>query len=94
MFERFCALFLRLYPAEFRRTYGRDALQLMRDRARDERGVFLRGRLLADLVLDLFATSLRGWHTATPSLARIDSAPRFDIIDVHGPRPEALAAGC
>ena len=93
MFERFCALVLRFYPAKFRHTYGREALQLMRDRARDERGVFLRGRLLMDLVLDLFATSLRGWHAGRPSLARIDGAPRFDIIDVHGPRPEALAVG-
>src|SRR4029434_3984565 len=28
-----------------------------------------------------------------PSLARVDGAPRFDVIEVHGPRPEALAAG-
>ena len=93
MFERFCALLLRLYPAEFRRTYGREAVQLMRDRARDERGVFLRARLLMDLATDLFATSLRGWQAARPSLVRIDGAPRFDIIEVHGLRPEALAAG-
>ncbi len=93
MFERFCALLLRLYPAEFRRTYGREAVQLMRDRARDERGVFLRARLLMDLALDLFAISLRGWQAARPSLVRIDGAPRFDIIEVHGLRPQALAAG-
>ena len=93
MFERFCALLLRLYPAEFRRTYGREAVQLMRDRARDERGVFLRARLLLDLAIDLFATSLRGWQAARPSLVRIDGAPRFDIIEVHGLRPEAWPQG-
>ena len=93
MFEKVCALLLRLYPAEFRRAYGHEALQLMRDRARHERGVFLRVRLLMDLATDLCATSLHRWRSGEPLLARIDGAPRFDIIEVHGPRPEALAAG-
>ena len=93
MFERFCALLLRIYPAGFRRAYGREAVQLVRDRARHERGVFLRARLLMDLAIDLFATWRHGWQPGTPLLARIDGTPRFDIIEVHGPRPEALAAG-
>jgi hypothetical protein len=93
MFENLCALLLRLYPAEFRRAYGREAVQLMSDRARHERGVFLRARLLMDLAIDLFATSLRGWQSSGPLLARIDGVPRFDIIEVRGPRPGALAAG-
>lgn len=93
MFEGLCALLLRLYPAEFQREYGPEAMQLMRDRARDERGVFRRGRLLMDLAIDLLAISLHGFHTGKPSLARIDDAPRFDIIEQRGPRPEALAAG-
>ena len=93
MFEKLCALLLRLYPAEFRRAYGREAVQLMRDRARHERGVFLRVRLLMDLAIDLFATSLHRWQPDKPLLGRLDAAPRFDIIEVHGPSPEALAAG-
>jgi len=93
MFENVCALLLRLYPAEFRRAYGREAVQLMRDRARHERGVLLRMRLLMDLAIDFCATSLHGWRPAKPLLAQVDGAPRFDIIAVHGPRPEALAAG-
>jgi hypothetical protein len=93
MFERFCALLLRIYPAGFRRAYGLDAMQLMRDRARHERGVFLRVRLLIDLAIDLFATSAHGWQPDQPLLAQFDGGPRFDIIDVHGPRPAALAAG-
>src|SRR2546428_4446301 len=93
MFENVCALLLRRYPADFRRAYGREAVQLVRDRARHERGVLLRVRLLMDLAIDLCATSLHGWQPAKPLLARVYGAPRFDIIDVHGPRPEALAAG-
>jgi len=92
MFERLCAYLFCLYPIEFRRACGRDAWQLIRDRIRDERGVFLRMRLLADLVMDLFATSRR-WQPAASSLARIDGGPRFDIIEVHGPKPQTLAVG-
>ena len=93
MFERLCALLLRIYPAGFRRAYGREAVQLIRDRARHERGVFLRARLLLDLAIDLFATWRHGWQPGAALTARIDDAPRFDIIEAHGPRPEALAAG-
>src|SRR5262249_46387836 len=93
MFENFCALLLRLYPTEFRRAYGREAAQLVRDRARHERGVLLRLRLLMDLAIDLGATSLHAWQPSQPSLARVDDAPRFDVIDVHGLRPAALAVG-
>ena len=93
MFERFCALLLRIYPAGFRRAYGRESAQLIRDRARHERGVFRRARLLVDLAIDLCATWRHGWQLATPLVARMDGTPRFDIIEVHGPHPAALAAG-
>jgi hypothetical protein len=93
MFEAFCALLLRLYPAEFRRAYGREAVQLMKSRAQHERGVLLRIRLLMDLVIDLCATSGHGWQPAKPLLPIAARTPRFGIIDVHGPGPKAFAAG-
>jgi hypothetical protein len=93
MFEMLCALLLRLYPAEFRHAYGPEALQLMADRARDERGVLPRLRLLMDLVLDLGAVSLDRWQASTPLLAPIQGSPRFDIIDIHRPSAAALAVG-
>lgn len=93
MFETLCALLLRLYPADFRRAYGEAALQLVRDRARHERGFLRRLRLLADLTADLCSMSLREWRPASPALARVDDGPRFDIIETRGPRPEAMAAG-
>jgi len=92
MFDRVVAFLLRLYPKEFRRVYGRDALQLMWDRAGHERGVRLRARLLLDLTRDLVVTSLT-WSPPAPVLARSDGTPRFDILRPHRPRPEALAAG-
>lgn len=92
MFDTLCAPLLRLYPAAFRRAYGQDALQLIRDRARHERGVWLRARLVVDLAIDLFITSLT-WRPTDVVLARVEGGPRFDIIEGHRPRPHALAAG-
>jgi hypothetical protein len=92
MFDRVVAFLLRLYPEQFRRVYGRDALQLMWDRAGHERGVWLRVRLLIDLTRDLVVTSLT-WRPPAPVLARSDGMPRFDILTPHRPRPEAIAAG-
>jgi uncharacterized protein (TIGR03435 family) len=87
------ALLLRLYPAGFRRAYGAEAAELVRARARDESGLLPRLRLLLDLVMDLGSTSLCGWRGSTPLLARADGTPRFEVIDSHRPRPEALALG-
>ena len=93
MFDRLAALLLRLYPADFRRAYEDDARQLIRDRIRHERGVARRTRLLLDLGLDLFATSLTWRAPAAPALARVDGGPRFDFLEPHRPRPQAMAAG-
>ena len=96
MFEQLCALLLRRYPAEFQRAYGREAWQLIRDRARDERSATLRLRLLYDLVSDLFATSLQRWHGRSALMAAAESrdgTPRFHIIEVQPRRPEWYAAG-
>lgn len=93
MFEHFCSVLLRLYPTEFRRAYGCEAAQLMRDRVRNERGLLRRMRLLVDLASDLCATCLYGWQSARPSPAPVNGTPRFSVIDVHGTRPEALAVG-
>ena len=92
MFDTLCTFLLRLYPAEFRRAYGQDALQLIRDRARHERGVLLRARLALDLAIDLFLTWLT-WRPAEVAVARVVGGPRFETIEGHRPRPSALAAG-
>ena len=62
------------------------------DRIGHERGVLLRVRLLIDLMMDLVVTSLT-WSPAPAVLARADGRPRFDILEPHRPRPEAIAAG-
>ena len=42
MSEKIYAWLLRLYPSRFREAYGDEAVQLFRDRARDEKWLGLR----------------------------------------------------
>ena len=97
MCERLFALLLRLYPREFRRAYGADALQLIRDRSRDERGVLLQMRLCFDLIADLLVLSLQRMSPAEPFLIATNAsalrAPSLVIHEPRGPRPQSLAAG-
>lgn len=94
MSEKIYAWLLRLYPSSFQKAYGREALQLFRDRARDERG-FLSGlRLWLDLLSDLAISIPRSYRTAPASLVasraehRTDGTPSFSILE-----DEALSLG-
>ena len=96
MFERLCILIFRLYPIEFRRTYGRDAWHVIQQRARVERTFALRMRLLLDLARDVIAMLVRGWQPAQELIAAADArdgGPRFQMIEVSTRRPEWFAAG-
>jgi Bacterial Ig-like domain (group 3) len=55
MSEKIYTRLFRLYPSSFRKEYESQALQLIRDRLRDETGFFKRARLWWDLVADLLA---------------------------------------
>lgn len=74
MSERLYEFLLKLYPDHFRRTYGDEALRLVRDRARSEKG-FLSGlRLWLDLLLDL-AESLPREYSNAPTTAIVATQP-------------------
>jgi hypothetical protein len=53
--DRFYRLLLHLYPAEFRREYGREMTQIFRDRAKHEPPA----RVCLDVVADLLVTAPR-----------------------------------
>jgi len=53
MSEKLYSLLLRLFPSEFRQRFGEEAIQLFRDRFREEKGFWLQLRLWADLIFDL-----------------------------------------
>jgi hypothetical protein len=64
MSSTIATLLLRLYPSHFQEAYGPEALQLIQDRWRDERGVLERARLCADLSADLVITRFRARNDA------------------------------
>jgi hypothetical protein len=87
MSERIYAFLLRFYPSGFRKAYGVEAMQLVRDRLRNEKGFVCWLRLWIDLLAD-FAMSLpREYRYAQPVLAnsstrhRLDGVPSFHVLE-------------
>lgn len=99
MSDRILACLLRLYPPSFREKYRDEALQLYRDRLRDEQGTVRRTRLYCDLLLDAVAGLPHAWrnsYAAAPetSLApTIEGAPHFRLLDREPMRPSAIFLG-
>lgn len=98
MSEKLYACLLRLYPSKFREVYGEEALQVFRDRARDEKGVFAGLRLWFDLLADLAVSLAREYaHIPSPVSASIphhlDGVPSFQLLENESPRPGALLFG-
>jgi Peptidase family S41/N-terminal domain of Peptidase_S41 in eukaryotic IRBP len=98
MSEKIYALFLRLFPSHFQKTYGEEALLLFRDRARDEKGLSARLRLWLDLLADLVISVPREYFYAEPELLavsgqRFGGTPSFYFLGDASPRPGALLLG-
>ena len=99
MSEKIYAWLLRLYPARFRETYGDEALQLFRDRARDEKGFFPRLRLWLDLLMDVTISVPREYlHVPSPravtsGLRPLNGVPAFYVLQNESPRAGALLCG-
>jgi uncharacterized protein (TIGR03435 family) len=96
MSERFFAFLVRFYPAGFRRAYNEEAVRFVLDRARDEKGILLRLRLLVDLLWDLVVmishTGMWQERPATSPYA-VDGMLSWRFVEDEAPRPAALATG-
>jgi hypothetical protein len=99
MSEKIYAWLLRLYPSPFRKAYGEEALQLFRDRSRDEKGLFPSLRLWLDLLADLVISVPRAYRNVQPApidasaQQRWDGTPSFQVLEGEAPRPGALLFG-
>lgn len=99
MSEKIYAWLLRFYPSRFHKAYGQEALQLYRDRSRDERGLLPQLRLWFDLLADMAVSLPREYRRQEPALAaaapqHIDGIPEFRSLDSgESPRPSALFSG-
>jgi peptidase S41-like protein len=86
MSEKIYAWLLRLYPPHFRENYGDEALQLLRDRARDETGFFRSLRLWLDLLTDLAISIPREYRGVRRTLIgaavqRVGGGPTFFVLE-------------
>jgi Bacterial Ig-like domain (group 3) len=89
MSEKIYAWLLRLYPSNFQKAFGEEALQLFRDRARDERGFFSGLRLWLDLLGDLAISIPREYRSVSAAVAVSqaqhlwDGTPSFHILEAE-----------
>lgn len=94
MSEVIYACILALYPRRFREAYGEDAMQVFRDRARDETGVMGRLRLWMDIFWDVVGSLIREHRRAAFPLASvIPSEVREGIPGFHFVGSEAPSGG-
>jgi hypothetical protein len=95
MSEWIYSCLLQLYPASFRRTYGDAAIQLFRDRLKDERGFRPRLHLWLDLFFDL-VSSVPRTHCfneltlVSASAQRLCGVPSFYVLEHDPLRPSAI----
>lgn len=97
MCEKIFAILFRFYPAGFRARYGDEALQLIRDRLRDEKGALSRMRLCFDLLKDLATGLPLAYLHAESSAAALpqtaDGIPHFGSLAFEPLRPRSFVLG-
>src|SRR6478672_11193865 len=90
---------LHLYPSRFRQEYGAEALQLFRDRTRDETGLWPSVRLWFDLLTDLIRSLPREYCytqsdvAGAPAKSCLDGTPTFFVFNTASPGPRPLLLG-
>lgn len=98
MSEKVYSWLLRLLPSDFRERFGEEAIQLFRDRFREEKGFWLRFRLWADLIFDLAVCLPREHVRARSKVAGVspigvNRSPSFQIQPDRPTRFVALFLG-
>ncbi len=93
MCEQVYMFLLRMLAPRFAAVFGSEAIQLVRDRCRNERGFLARLRLIRDLVADLTACAMRDGSYGRAKFEIHDSLIVFHQIEAGLPRAYALALG-
>ena len=96
MSEKIYACLLRLFPPAFRRQYQQEALRLLRDRLRDEKGFFRQLRLGFDLSVDLIGALPQAYRNSYPKVAaapHFEGAPSFQLLQKEPMRRGVVLTG-
>src|SRR5579875_3472429 len=92
--EKLYRFLLQLFPSRFRAQYADEAMQLFRDRLREERGVLKRTRLWMDLLLDLSVSAAREHRRPVSHPAPSPSGvPSFLVLEEKPLRPDTFLFG-
>lgn len=98
MSEKIYAYLLRLLPPAFRRHYEEEALLLVRDRLRDEKGFSDRSRLIRDLITDIVGALPQAYRNTYAEVAtsasitpKFDEVPSFRVLQQEPIRHGAIA---
>ena len=94
MSEKLYSLLLKLYPNHFRRAYSDEALRLVLDRARDEKGFLCGLRLWLDLLVDLAVSLPREYRKAPTTRILVSNpvngGPSFQLLTEGSLSPALL----
>jgi hypothetical protein len=94
MSEKIYTWLLRLYPSHFREQYGEDAMQLFRDRTRDERGFPAKFRLWAELLVDCAVSIPREYRRVQPTFVGATAEQNlFRFLGGEAPDARAVFVG-
>jgi retinol-binding protein 3 len=99
MSEQIYALLLRIFIPRFQRMHGEEAIQLFRDRSRDEQGFTAKLRLWLDLLADLAVSVTRDHQFAHRQLMggiaarHLDGMLSFSVVKSQPPCAVALLLG-
>ena len=96
MSEKIYACLLRLFPPAFRKQYQQEALRLLRDRLRDEKGFFRQLRLGFDLSVDLIGALPQAYRNSYPKVAaapHFEGAPSFQLLQKEPMRRGVVLTG-
>ena len=94
MSEKLYGLLLKLYPNHFQRAYGDEALRLVLDRIRDEKGFLCGLRLWFDLLVDLAISLPREYSKALATRILVANPvsgdPSFQLLTERSLNPALL----
>ena len=98
MSEKLYALLFRLYPSQFRHAYREEAIQLFRDRSREEKGFLPTLRLWVDLLADLIVSLPKEYRRARTTVGAsspqsLEGVPSFYLLEEGSPRLGAFLFG-
>lgn len=99
MCKRLSTCLLRLYPPNFRASFGEEYVQLCLDRWKNENGALRKARLICDLLVDSIVRVPRAWWVYDAqtfdavTIQQVDGIPTFRMLERRSLHPGFVLIG-